>query len=53
MPDVAAGFERAELFVVGGDLDAVQYPLRGNDLIRAHHKQHAIGGEHAVLGENV
>ena len=40
VPDVAAALDSAILFVVVGDLDAVQYPLSCRDLIWAHHHQH-------------
>ena len=40
VPDVAAALDTAILFVVVGDLDAVQYPLGRRDLIWAHHHQH-------------
>ena len=40
VPDVAAALDSAILFVVVGDLDAVQYPLGCCDLIWAHHHQH-------------
>ena len=40
VPDVAATLDGAILFVVVGDLDAVQYPLGCRDLIWAHHHQH-------------
>ena len=40
VPDVAATLDGAILFVVVGDLDAVQYPLGCCDLIWAHHHQH-------------
>ena len=40
VPDVAAALDGAILFVVVGDLDAVQYPLGCRDLIWAHHHQH-------------
>ena len=40
VPDVAAALDAAILFVVVGDLDAVQYPLGCCDLIWAHHHQH-------------
>ena len=40
VPDVAATLDTAILFVVVGDLDAVQYPLGCRDLVRSHHHQH-------------
>ena len=40
VPDVAAALDGAILFVVVGDLDAVQNPLGCRDLIWAHHHQH-------------
>ena len=40
VPDVTTALDGAILFVVVGDLDAVQYPLGCRDLIWAHHHQH-------------
>lgn len=40
VPNVAAALDAAILFVVVGDLDAVQYPLSRRDLVWAHHHQH-------------
>ena len=40
VPDVAAALDAAILFVVVGDLDAVQNPLGCRDLVRTHHHQH-------------
>ena len=40
VPDVAAALDAAILFVVVGDLDAVQYPLGCRNLVWAHHHQH-------------
>ena len=40
VPDIAAAFDAAILFVVVGDLDAVQYPLGCRDLVWTHHHQH-------------
>ena len=40
VPDVAAALDTAILFVVVGNLDAVQYPLGRRDLIWAHYHQH-------------
>ena len=53
VPDIATGFDSAELLVIGGDLDALQHLLGGDDLVRAHHQQHLVDGEDAVPGENV
>ncbi len=52
VPHVAAGGDRAELPVVRGDLDLLQDALRRHDLVRAHHEQGAVGGQHAVAGED-
>ena len=40
VPDVAAAFDAAILFVVVGDLDAIQNPLRCRNLVGTHHHQH-------------
>ena len=40
VPDVATALDGAILFVVVGDLDAVQNPLGCRDLVWAHHHQH-------------
>lgn len=53
MPDVAAAFERPGLFVVVGDLDALEDALRGRDLVRPHDQQQFLGGEHAEAGEYI
>ena len=53
MPHVAAGLDGAEFLVIGGDLDALQHLLGGDDLVGAHHQQHLVDGEDAVPGEDV
>ena len=53
MPHVAARGEAAELPIVRRNLDALQDALGRHDLVRAHDEQHPVGGEHAVLGEDV
>ena len=53
VPDVTAALDGAILFVVVGDLDAVQYPLGCRDLIWAHHHQHLFRGEDTIPGQNV
>ena len=53
MPDVAAAFDAAILFVVVGDLNAVQNPLRCRDLVGTHHHQHLFRGEDTIPGQNI
>ncbi len=53
VPDVAAAGDGAVLFVVVGDFDAVQYPLGGRDLVRAHDHQDVFGRQDAVPGQDV
>ena len=53
VPHVPAGGDRAPLLVVGGDVDPSQDLLGRHDLVRAHHEQHPVGGQHAVPGEDV
>ena len=53
VPDIAAGVDGSELLVIGGDLDALQHLLGGDDLVGAHRQQHLVDGEDAVPGENV
>ena len=50
VPDVAAAFDAAILFVVVGDLDAVQNPLRCRDLVWTHHHEHLFRGEDTIPG---
>ena len=40
VPDVTTALDTAILFIVVGDLDAVQNPLGCRDLVWAHHHQH-------------
>ena len=42
MPDIAAARDIAILLVVIGNLDPVQNPLCGGDLVRAHDHQHIL-----------
>ena len=44
---------RAELLVVRRDLDLLQDPLGGDDLVGAHDQQHSVGGQHAVARQDV
>ena len=53
VPDVSPCLQGSPLLVLGGDLDAVQDPLGGGDLVGAHHQQQFLRGEHAVAGEEV
>ena len=53
MPDVSTSGDSAELAVIGRSGDALQNPLSGDDLVRAHDQEHAVNGEHTILGENV
>ena len=53
VPDVAAALNGAILLVVVGDLNAVQYPLRGGDLIGPHDHQHIFRGEDAIPGQHI
>ena len=53
MPDISAACHRAVFFVIVGDLDPVQDPLRRRDLIRPHDHQHILGGEDAVFGQDI
>ena len=53
MPDVAAGCNTAKLLIVVGDLDPVDDPLGGGDLVRAHDEQKILGGKDAVLRQDV
>ncbi len=53
VPDVSSGIECAERLVVRRDLDLLQDPLGRDDLVRTHHQQVAIRGEHAVLRQDV
>jgi hypothetical protein len=52
VPDVPAGRDGPEGPGVLRDLDPVQDPLGGDDLVGPHHEQHAVGGEHAIPGEH-
>ena len=53
VPDVAAALDGAVLLVVVGDLNAVQDPLGGGDLIGPHDHQHIFRGENAVPGQHI
>ena len=53
MPDVAAALDGPVLLVVIGDLDAVQDPLGGGDLIGPHDHQHIFRGKNTVPGQHI
>ncbi len=53
MPNVPAACDGAVFLVVGGYLDAIQYPLRGGDLVGPHHQQHVFRCEYAVLRQDI
>jgi hypothetical protein len=53
VPDVPAALDRPVGLVLMGELDAVQNPLGGDDLVGAHHQQLAAAGEHAVARQDV
>ena len=53
VPDIAAGGNAPVLAVIVGNLDAVDDPLGGRDLIRAHDEEQILGGKDAVLRQNV
>ena len=53
MPDIAAGGYAPVLAVIVGDLDAVDDPLGGRDLIWAHDEKQILGGKDAVLRQDV
>ena len=53
VPDVAAALDGPVLLVVIGDLDAVQDPLGGGDLIGPHDHQHIFRSENAVPGQHI
>lgn len=53
VPDVATALDGPVLLVVIGDLDAVQDPLGGGDLIRPHDHQHIFRGKNTVPGQHI
>lgn len=53
VPDVAAALDGAVLLVVVGDLNAVQNPLGGGDLIGPHDHQHIFRGEDTVPDQHI
>ena len=53
MPDIAACVNAPHLFVVGGNLNAAQDPLRGRDLIGPHDHQHIFRGKYAVPDQHI
>ena len=53
MPDVSSRIYRPVFLVVGGNFYSVQDSFRCDNLIRAHDKKHILGGEDAVLREDI
>lgn len=53
MPDVTAALNGAVLLIVVGDLNAVQNPLSGGDLIGPHDHQHIFRSENAIPGQHI
>ena len=53
VPDIPSRGNRTELSVVRGDLNLLQNPLSGDDLIWTHHKQKLVGSEYAVAGQDI
>ena len=53
MPYITAAGDGAVLFVVGGDLNAVEDAFCRRDLIRAHDHQHVFRGKNAVPRQDI
>ena len=53
MPDVAAALDLAVVLVVGGDLNAVQYALRRDNLVWSHGQQPPVLRKDTVAREQV
>ena len=53
MPNVATSGERPGLFVVMGQLNALENAFRGGDLVRTHHQQELFRGEDAETGKDI
>lgn len=53
MPDISASVGFSVKFVVVCNIDFLEYPFRGGNLVRTHHHQHSLAGEYAILGEDV
>ena len=53
VPDIASARDRTVFLVIRRDLDPVQDPLGGGNLIRAHYHQHLFGGENAVPRQDI
>jgi hypothetical protein len=53
VPDIAACVNGPHLFIISRNLDPVQYPLGGRDLIRPHHQQQILRSKHAIARQNV
>ena len=53
MPDKTAGINGTGFFVVGGNFDTIENPLRCCNLIRTHHHQNLFGGKHTIAGQHI
>ena len=53
VPNIAATGNTAKLFIVVGNLDSVNDPLRCNNLIGAHNQQQFFSRENAIPSQNV
>lgn len=52
MPDIAACFDAARLFIIGRQMYPVQNPLRRGDLVGTHYQQQVFRCEHTISGKN-
>ena len=53
VPDVTACIGATHLFVVGGNLNAVQNSFGGNNLVRSHNQKQVLTGQNTVLGNDI
>ena len=53
VPNVATALTLAPIALVACGAYALNDALRSGNLVRAHHHQHFLGGEHAVFGEHI
>ena len=53
MPDIPASGDGTVFLIVIGDLNAVQDPLSGRDLIRTHDHEHAFRSEDAISCQDI
>ena len=53
MPDIPASGDGTVFLIVIGDLNAVQDPLSGRDLIRTHDHEHAFRSEDTILRQDI